>query len=68
MYCKRKSLKYQCLTEMDDVLLVHMLDALADLPHVVDDFCLRHRVTLGRDPFEQFAAGQADETNDRDQE
>lgn len=61
-------LKYQWLTEMNDVFLVHMLDAFADLPHIIDDFRLGHSVTLGRDPLEQFAAGQANETNDRDQE
>lgn len=52
---------------MDDVLLVHMLDTLADLPHVIDDFRLGHSITLGRDPLEQFTAGQANETDDRDQ-
>lgn len=51
---------------MNNVLLVHMLNALADLPHVIDDFRLGHGVTLGRDPLEQLAAGQADETEDRE--
>ena len=41
---------------MDDVTLVHVLDALADLPHVVDDLGLRHGVALGGDPLEELAA------------
>ena len=41
---------------MDDVTLVHVLDALADLPHVVDDLSLRHGVALGGDPLEELAA------------
>lgn len=48
----RKSLKHQYFTEVDDVLLVHMLDALTDLSHVIDDFRLGHGVTLSRDPLE----------------
>lgn len=45
---------------MDDVPLVHVLDALADLPHVVDDLGLRHGVALGgRDLLEQLPARQA---------
>lgn len=52
---------------MDDVLLVHMLYALADLPHIIDDFRLGHGVSFSRDPLEQLTAGQANETNDRDQ-
>ena len=47
------------LTQMDDVSLVHVLDALADLPHVVDDLSLAHGVALGGDPLEQFPARQA---------
>ena len=47
------------LTQMDDVSLVHVLDALADLPHVVDDLSLAHGVALGGDPFEQLPARQA---------
>lgn len=37
---------------MDDVLFVHMLDAFTDLPHVINDLCFGHGVTLGRDPLE----------------
>lgn len=47
------------LTEVDDVPLVHVLDSLADLPHVVDDLRLGHGVALGGDLLEQFPAGQA---------
>ena len=47
------------LTQMDDVSLVHVLDALADLPHVVDDLSLAHGVALGGDPLEQLPARQA---------
>lgn len=52
---------------MNNVLLVHVFDALADLSHVINDLRLGHGVAFGRDPLEQLAAGQADETNDRDQ-
>ena len=44
------------LTQMDDVSLVHVLDAFANLSHVVDDLGLRHGVPLGGDPFEQLPA------------
>lgn len=44
---------------MNDVLLVHVLDALADLAHVVDDLGLGHDVALGGDALEQLASGQA---------
>ena len=44
---------------MDDVPLVHVLDALADLSHVVDDLGLRHDVAVGRDLLEEFSARQA---------
>ncbi|KYN39678.1 hypothetical protein ALC56_06173 [Trachymyrmex septentrionalis] len=37
---------------MDDVLLVHMLDALTDLPHIINDFRLGHSITLSRNSFE----------------
>jgi len=48
----KKLSKYLCLTEMDNVLLVHMLDALTDLPHIINDFRLGHSITLGRNPLE----------------
>ena len=48
-----------CLTQVNDVPLVHVLDALADLPHVVDDLGLAHGVALTGDLFEQLAPGQA---------
>ena len=38
---------------------MHVLDTLADLPHVVDDLCLAHGVALGGDSLEQLPAGQA---------
>ena len=44
---------------MDDISLVHVFNALADLPHVVDDLRLGHGVALGGDPFEQFSSRQA---------
>ena len=44
------------LTQMDDVSLVHVLDPLANLSHVVDDLGLGHGVPLGGDPFEQLPA------------
>ena len=44
---------------MDDVSLVHVLDAFANLAHVVDHLRLGHCVTLGSDPFEELAARQA---------
>ena len=44
---------------MDNVSLVHVLDALADLPHVVDDLGLGHGVALGGDPLEELAATEA---------
>ena len=47
------------LTQVNDVPLVHVLDALADLPHVVDDLCLAHGVALRGDPLKQLAARQA---------
>lgn len=47
------------LTKMDDVLLVHVLDAFADLAHVVNDLGFRHDVTLGGDALEQLASRQA---------
>lgn len=37
---------------MDNILFVHMLDALTDLSHVIYDLCFGHGVTFGRDPFE----------------
>ena len=50
-----------CLTQVNDVPLVHVLDPLADLPHVVDDLRLAHGVALAGDLLEQLAAGQAGE-------
>ena len=44
---------------MYDVPLVHVLDSLADLPHVVDNLGLAHGVSLRGDPLEQFPAGEA---------
>ena len=44
---------------MYDVPLVHVLDSLADLPHVVDDLSLTHGVALGCDPLKQLPARQA---------
>ena len=36
---------------MNDVTFVHMFDPLTYLPHVVDDLCLTHGVTLSRNPL-----------------
>ena len=47
------------LTEMNNVPFVHMLDTLADLPHVVDDLSLRHGVAFTGDLLKEFTAGQA---------
>ena len=47
------------LTQVNDVPLVHVLDPLADLPHVVDDLRLGHGVSLRGDLLEQLPAGQA---------
>ena len=47
------------LTEVDDVPLVHVLDALADLAHVVDDLGLGHDVALRGDLLEELPARQA---------
>ena len=44
---------------MYDVSLVHVLDTLAYLPHVVDDLGLAHGVALGGAPLEQLPARQA---------
>lgn len=44
---------------MDDVLLMHMLDALADLAHVVDDLSFGHDVTFSGDALEQLSSRQA---------
>ena len=45
--------------QVDDVSLVHVLDALADLAHVVDDFSLGHGVAVGGDLLKEFATRQA---------
>lgn len=37
---------------MNDVLFMHVFDALANLPHVIDDFRFGHGVTFGCDPLE----------------
>ena len=50
---------YVKLTQMDDVPLVHVLDPLADLAHVVDDLGLGHGVALGGDPLEELAPREA---------
>lgn len=42
---------------MDDILLVHMFNTLADLSHIIDDLRFGHGVALSRDPLEQLAAG-----------
>lgn len=52
IYTTRKLSKYLCPTEMDDVLLVHMLDALTNLPHIINDFRLGHSITLSRNSLE----------------
>jgi hypothetical protein len=36
---------------MNDVSLVHMLDAFANLAHVIDDFGLGHCIAFGCDLF-----------------
>ncbi len=46
-------------TQVNDVPLVHVLDTLAHLPHVVDDLGFGHGVALLGDLFEEFSAGQA---------
>ena len=46
-------------TQVDDVAFVHVLDALADLAHVVDYLRLGHGVALRRDALEELAAAQA---------
>lgn len=45
--------------QVDDVLLVHVAHALADLAHVVRRLRLRHAVAGLRDALEQLAARQA---------
>ena len=47
------------LTQVDDVPLVHVLDALANLSHVVDHLGLGHDVALRGDLLEELPAGQA---------
>jgi len=44
---------------VNDVPLVHVLDSLAHLPHVVDDLGFGHGVALLRDLLEEFSSGQA---------
>ena len=43
------------LTQVNYVSFVHMLHALADLAHVVDDLRFAHRVAFCRDALEEFS-------------
>jgi len=45
---------------MNDVLLMHVLQSLADLAHVVDHLGLRHLVILVGDLVEQLATRQTE--------
>ena len=56
---QKNLLKVIIFTQMNDVSLVHVLDALTDLSHVVDDLGLGHGVAIGRDLLEELAATQA---------
>lgn len=47
------------LTQVDNVLLMHVLDAFTYLSHVVDHLSLRHGVALSCDPLKQLATRQA---------
>ena len=47
------------LTKVYNVPLVHVLDALANLSHVVDHLGLGHDVALRGDLLEELPAGQA---------
>ena len=44
---------------MYDISFMHMFNALADLPHVVNDLSLRHGVAFRGDFFKELTAGQA---------
>ena len=44
---------------MNDVSLMHVLDTLTDLSHVVDDLSFTHGVALSSDPLKQLPARQA---------
>ena len=46
------------LTQMENIVLVHVLDGLADLSHVVDNLCLGHSIPFGRNPFKQLSTRQ----------
>lgn len=47
------------LTQMNNVLLMHVFNTLTDLPHVVNDLSLRHNIALSCDPLKQLASRQA---------
>ena len=46
--------------EMYDVVVVHVLHALADLPHEQDAVALRQAEVVGDHALEQLAAGDAE--------
>lgn len=47
------------LTQMNNVLLMHVFNTLTYLPHVVNDLSLRHNIALSCDPLKQFTSRQA---------
>lgn len=47
------------LTQVDNILFMHVLDAFTDLSHIVDHLGLRHGVALSSDPLKQFSSRQA---------
>ena len=57
--CLCECLPEKRLTQVNDVPLMHVLDSLAHLPHVIDHFSFGHGVTLFSDLLEQLSAGQA---------
>ena len=45
---------------MDDVQLVHVLESVAQLTDVINDFCLGQSVIRVGDAVQQLTTGQAD--------
>lgn len=52
------------LTQVNDVLLMHVFDGFTYLAHVVDHLCLRHGVALCCDALKQLTTREAETERD----